>query len=210
MSKSNIQFGYSSRKRYDDGACEERLSEITSPGSYRLSPDQIYNCNNCLSTFGPRGGNGVSTLRKVGYAESQDLVDVESDLSNRNMKYSGTKRGGANIKDMHSQKYIHRRLCNNELNPEYTRMSHPSSEYRGMSVNRFYNLQKDPQENIFWDDASNTSLEARDNFVFTAPELWEDKSHPPNTSRQYKPCNATCRIDKKTCPGAWMSPPPSR
>jgi len=40
--------------------------------------------------------------------------------------------------------------------------------YKGVAINRFYDLPKDPQANIFFDWAVNTKLEAKDNFV---PEL---------------------------------------
>jgi hypothetical protein len=40
---------------------------------------------------------------------------------------------------------------------------------RGAPINRFFDLHRDPQANIFYDYATNTSLEAKDNFVPDLP-----------------------------------------
>ena len=180
---SRINIGHFSRLPYDTCAYPDRLKESVSPAEYRLSPDQMYNCNSCLSDFGPRASNNgrgydVSRSANTGYAASQDLIDVDSILSNRNVKQSKCKTGHMNPIDVTKYKLNNVKICNNFLNPESSRLSYPSSNYRDMPINRFYNLVRDPQANIFWDGAVNSRLEAKDNTPIKIPVLWTDLSGP--------------------------------
>jgi hypothetical protein len=59
-------------------------------------------------------------------------------------------------------------------------MSDPAMFYRGAPINRFYDLNKDPQANIFYDWAINTSLEAKDNFIPELPEPMTDVDMVPD------------------------------
>ena len=70
----------------DQCAYDDRLTESVTPLNYNLDPAQISNCKNCLSVFGPRGNHGVSSVSAKEVAPRQAAVDVESILSNRNMK----------------------------------------------------------------------------------------------------------------------------
>jgi hypothetical protein len=177
-----MNIGTSTRLAYDDCAYPDRLSESVGPLSYRLSEYQIHNCDGCLSTMGPRSGfkgHGVSTLNGNRPATSQSLVDLESILSNRNVKTSKCKTGHVNEVDVTAFDLQHPAICNDYLNPQSSRLSYPVANYRDMSVNRFQNLPHNPQTNIFWDFSSNTRLEAKDNFSVKAPKLMKDVSHPP-------------------------------
>lgn len=205
-----MNFGHSSRLPYDDGVYEDKIRESTSELQYRLSPDQIYNCGQCLSTLGPRGSHhsGVSRVRPTGYAASQDLIDVDSVLSNRNVPRSKLKSLGVNPDDVTKHKLVHARVCNNKLNPESTRLSYPASNYRDMPINRFYNLPKDPQANIFWDAAVDTRLEAIDNFKPDIPVPWSDRAQPVEKQEQYTSCQTTCSSSTgnvKICPSSWKN-----
>jgi len=182
-----LNIGHSSKLIYDCCAYNDRLDESTSPVKYRLNENQIHNCNQCLSTLGPRSssprGQGVSTSIKVDHpiATSQELVDVESILSNRNVKSSKCRRdqiNQINLTDVEQFKLSHMRICNDALNPFSSRLSMPAANYRDMSVNRFYNLSQFPQEPIFYDFAINTVLEEKDNFLAQSPKLWADNSIP--------------------------------
>ena len=175
-----MNIGHSSRLPYDKQAYPDKLMESVGPLQYRLNPDQIYNCNSCLSTRGPRsagGGKGqdVSKVLQTHYAPAQDLADVESILHNLNVKQSKTKSGKVNPIDVTKFKNIDMTVCENYLDPEASRLSFPAANYRDVSINRFYNLNKDAQANIYWDGAVNTSLEERDNYMIQIPKLWVDK-----------------------------------
>ena len=97
-----VNIGHSSRLGYDKCYYTDRLSESVSPLLYQLNPNQINNCQACLSVFGPRAShNGYGDSTSVGHTTSpaQDLVDVESILSNRNVvnKLNGLKDKGYHL-----------------------------------------------------------------------------------------------------------------
>lgn len=202
-----MNIGYSSRLPYDDCAYPDKLKESTDPLKYVLSTDKIYNCNRCLSTLGPRSshmGHGVSTYRDTTYAEAQDLVDIDSIFSNRNVKTSKCKKGHINPINPTKFREYHTRICNNTLDPEYSRLSYPSANYRDMSINRFYNTIHDPQEPIFWDFAVNTSLEEKDNFVPDIPQLWPDLAGPMEDRSNYTTDIGGYKSAAR-CPKGWNS-----
>lgn len=199
-----VNIGHSSRMMYDRCAYDDALSESVGPLMYKLNPNQINSCNSCLSVFGPRpaGGPhsyGVST--SVGHvtAPSQGLVDVESILSNRNVIASKCKDGKVNDIDVTKFHLQHARVCNDFLDPVATHLTNPPANYRGMSINRFYNLHKPAQSNIYFDQAVNTKLEAKDNYRERVPRLMKfDPALPKELKGKNKPCKYQCYSN---CPG---------
>jgi hypothetical protein len=194
-----MNIGHSSRLPYDNCAYPDRLKESTDPLLYRLSVNQIHNCNRCLNHngAGPRTtgkGFGVSTLEgEAGYAPANDLVDVESVMSNRNVRTSKCKRGKLNPVNLTTRKAHNYDLCNNYTHPEFSKLSHPPSNYRDVAVNRFYNPLHDPQENIFYSFAHNSRLEAKDNYHPDLPEFWEDTVHPVEYKGPQQKCGISCQ-----------------
>lgn len=191
-----MNIGHSSRLLYDDDVYEDKIRESTSPMSYRLNSDRIQNCNPCLSTLGPRSGYngyGVSTTGIKTPATAQDFVELETVLSNRNLRHSKARSGRVNPIDVTKYQLEHAPICNNKLNPESSRLSYPAYNYRDASINRFYNLHRDPQANIFWDFAVNTSLEAKDNYAPKAPRPFDvNKSLPKEVLGGGPPKCFTC------------------
>lgn len=181
MSTPKLRIGQSNRLSYETQAYADRLAESTGPLGYRLNPQSRYNCGQCLSVFGPRTslmGNSVSTTVGHPVATSQRLVDVESILSNRNVKTSKARRDQVNpinVLDMPQQNLGQ---CSEFLNPMSSRLMYPVANYRDVAMNRFYNLTKNPQVNIFYDFAVNTKLEAKDNFDPDIPQPWPDNVGP--------------------------------
>lgn len=166
-----LHAGHFSNPKYDKCAYPEDLYESTAPYSYVMNTDRIHNCNGCLTSFGPRGslmGAGVSSPTGNVIAAAQQNIDIDSVMSNRNMPLSKCKKGKVNPIDVTKIKTQHIPVCNDYLDGQHSRMTDPGMFYRGAPINRFYDLNKDPQANIFYDWAINTSLEARDNFI---PEL---------------------------------------
>lgn len=186
----------SSRLDYDACAYRDRLSESVSPLLYKLNPNQINNCEACLSVFGPRSGhNGYGDSTTVGHrtAPAQDLVDVESILSNRNVIASKCKDGKVNDIDVTKFQLQHARICNDFLDPVATHLTNPSANYRGMSINRFYDLPTNPQQPIFWNFAVNTQLEAKDNYREKVPfSMRFDPALPRELKGLNKPCKYKC------------------
>ena len=193
-----VFFGTSTRLPYDDCAFEEKVQREISPLAYRLSTDQIYNGSGCLSTYGPRSsGNGrgvdVSKIKKVGYAPSQDLVDLESQMSGRNTKRSKCKSGEVIPLNMRHHLYDQDE-SNTFLSPEATRLTMPTMMFRGARINRFIDLPRNPQANIFWDQAVNTQLEAKDNYKVRIPVPWADRVGPTETFGNVMECTTACGL----------------
>jgi hypothetical protein len=164
--------GHSSRTEYDRCTYPDRLTESTGTYSYVMNTDRIHNCNGCLTTFGPRGGvNGAGVSTPVGnrIAAAQQLVDIDSIHSNRNVPISKCKRGKVNPVNLRKIKTYDLPECNDYLDGQHTKLTDPAMFYRGAPINRFVDLPRDPQANIYYDWAVNTTLEARDNFVPDLP-----------------------------------------
>ena len=195
---SGLNIGHSSRLGYDKCSYDDQLSESVGPLLYNLNPNQINNCNACLSVFGPRASSGprsfgVSTTTGHVSAPSQQLVDVESILSNRNVIASKCKDGKVNDIDVTKFNLQHARICNDFLDPIATHLTNPPANYRGMSINRFYDCHINPQQNIFYNFAVNTKLEAKDNYRERVPRLMRyDPALPQELKGRNKPCKFHC------------------
>lgn len=178
--------GHFGKPRYDKCAYPEDLYESTGPYAYTMNTDRIHNCNGALTVFGPRGsflGAGVSSPTGDVIAAAQQNVDIDTVMSNRNVPLSKCRRGKVNPVDVTRIKTVDLPVANDYLDGQHSRMSDPPMFYRGAPINRFYDLNKDPQANIFYDWAINTSLEAKDNFVPELPEPQTDISMLPDLPR---------------------------
>lgn len=177
---SNRSQGYSSREKYDKCYNNEQIERSVGPLLYKLNPNQIDNCNACLSVFGPRASGGTNR-GVMGYGDStsvghrtapaQDLIDVDSILTNRNVVKSKCKDGDVNNIDVTKFQLQHARICNDYLDPISTLLTNPAMNYREIFTDRFYDIGASPQNVIYWDGAVNTSLEARDNYKIRIPNL---------------------------------------
>lgn len=182
--------GHFSRPRYDTCAYPEDLSESTAPYAYVMNTDRIHNCNGCLTTFGPRGGllgAGVSSPTGDVIAAAQENIDIDSIMSNRNVPISKCKRGKVNPIDLNKVQKKHLPVCNDYLDAQHSKMTDPPMFYRGCAINRFYDLNKDPQANIFWDFAIDTKLEAKDNFIPDLPIPKTTWCFPENKDTEWNP-----------------------
>lgn len=190
---TNVNFGYSTRLAYDECAYSDKLSESVGPLEYRMNSNRIYNCEACLSTLGPRSGfmgHGVSlpVQNDVAVSQAPDVVNIESILTNRNVPTSRCRRNAVNPIDVTKIRVQNPRICNDFLNPLSSRLSYPPSNYRDTGINRFYDLNKNPQANIFWNFAVNSTLEARDNYLPTVPVLWDDSPTRPHALKGTPKC----------------------
>lgn len=199
--------GYSGRLGYDKCFIDDDISQSVGPLLYTLNPNRINNCNACLSVFGPRSGfNGYGVSTTVGHktAIAQELVDVESILSNRNVIASKCKDGKVNDIDVTQFQLQHARTCNDFLDPLATHLTNPPTTYREMGINRFYNLSTQPQAVIYWDTAVNTTLESKDNYRERIPRLINQEISLPEEVKSSNLPNvwyATCpQPNKFNCP----------
>ena len=191
MAKPNrgINFGTSSRLGYDACFIKDDIEKSTGPLAYKLNPNQIKNCQACLPVFGPQigyMGYGDSTTVGNTTAPSQDLVDIESILTNRNVIASKCKDGGVNDINVLKFKLKHARICDDALYPIASHLTNPPATYREMAINRFIDLPTNPQMNVFWNESINTQLEAKDNYCEKIPKLRNnDPTLPPNRYKNY-------------------------
>jgi len=201
---SGLNIGHSSRLIYDSCAYSDRLSESVGPLLYQLNPGSTNNCNACLSSFGPRSSQGARSYGVSNFvgnvtAPAQQLTDVESILSNRNVLASKCKDGQVNDIDVTKFQLQHASICNDFLDPVASRLTNPADSYRSLSINRFIDLPKPAQQNIFFDFAVNTKLEATDNYREYLPRLIRtDPSLPTDLKGTNRPCKMSCYAG---CPG---------
>jgi hypothetical protein len=126
---------------------------------------------------------------------AQELTDIDSIMKNLNVKASRDKRGMVNTIDVFKFKTYDTKLCDRGLDPLSSIATYPKQLYREMSINRFYDLNKNPQVNIFWNWAVNSQLEAKDNYENPYPYFLDNDDTLP-TAIQGKPCKTGC---KSTC-----------
>ncbi len=202
MLNKGIFFGHSSRLGYDTPCYNQTVEQSVSPLLYKLDPTQMNNCNGCLSVFGPRTSMGprsygVSTVVGKTLAPALDLTDIDSIMSNRNVINSKCRDGKVNTIDLNSFKLQHAVTCNDFMDPIASHLTDPPQNYRGMSINRFYNLPKNPQVNIYWDGAVNTKLEARDNYFERVPRI---AKYDPTLPVEYRGSPRDAYIQTGLCP----------
>jgi hypothetical protein len=190
-----MNIGYSSRLTYDDCYYNDHLEESVAPLQYRLSANNIANCNACLSTLGPRSGYngyGVSHLASSqNLAPAQALVEVDSLLTNRNVPLSKCRTARVNNIDVNDFNLTNPRICDEFLDSMSSRLTYPPLRGDELSSNRFYDIaRKTP---IFYDWSVNSQLEARDNYSIKSPNI---RMYDPSIPREIKgnglKCTATC------------------
>lgn len=148
--------GNFTRQQYDLEAYEEKIKRSTDPGTYRLDTNFAVNCGKCFAPYGPRNGQEVSDA--IG-----NQIDVESVI--RGYSKINSKSNEQQLPDDLSR-YHTTALpnCSNRLDFEYTRLTYPAYEIRGLNVPdmRLDYPLFDPQCQIFEPFAMNTQLKAKD------------------------------------------------
>jgi hypothetical protein len=179
-SYSGFNFGLSTKLQYDTDFLEDDISQSTAPLLSVLDSNRVKNNSQCLSTFGPRAGhNGYGDnipIKDPGLTPAQELVDIDSIMSNRNVKQSRAKNGNVNPINVFDFKTYDCKECDKFLDPLDTIETYPKQLYREISINRFYDPNINPQINIFYDWAVNTQLEAKDNYENPYPYFISDAS----------------------------------
>jgi len=179
-----MEIGQFTRLPYTDDAYEDKQFISVGTGNYRVDPSNMYNEQYCLSTDGPRythmGPTNSTQNKLTGKAFSQELVDLESILTNRNVPTSKARTGHLNpINPTKDTTLYNTPECGRQLIPEYSKLQDPPCNYRDMGINRFYNPVRDLQQNIFYDFAVNTRLEVKDNYTLERRVPWRELAQPP-------------------------------
>lgn len=166
---SNI-IGKSDNIMYDEDAYKIWKKQSIEPMDYMLAVYSHYNADECDAGVGLNHdymGNNGATLTGPAVAKSQQLVDLDSIFSNRNVRLNKGETGNLNpINPISEYELIECQRCQTSIAPKYSRLSNPINNYRGMSINRFYDIGANPQVGterpfIYY---TNSTLQARDNF----------------------------------------------
>ena len=86
-------------------------------------------------------------------------------------------------------------MCNsNVLETESSRLTHPIQNYKELSIDRFYDLDRNAQKPIFWNFSINSKLEAIDNYVMDCPVPMKQDKFPAGFYKkvQTKQCRTVC------------------
>ena len=180
---SGFNYGKSTNLRYDDLYITEDIQQSTAPIQSVLDPNRVKNCDQCLSLNGPipsLGGWADSIpISNPGLTPMQELTDIDSIMSNRNVKATKTRRGNVNDVDVFKYKMYNSKECNKFLDPTNSLLTTPKQLYREMSINRFYDFNQNPQTNIYWNGTVNSQLEAKDNYDYPYPYSLNNPTNVP-------------------------------
>lgn len=193
---SGFNYGMSSNLRYDSDYIQDDIQQSTSPIMSVLDPNRVKNCSQCFSMFGPRpshnGWGDSIAVAEPSVTPAQDLVDIDSIMSNRNVKQDMSRKGKVNPIDVFKFKTYNSKECNRGLDPMSSISTFPKQLYREMSINRFYDLNINPQENIYWNGSVNSQLEAKDNYDFPYPFSIDEYCGPTaQIGAPGKPCGTS-------------------
>lgn len=200
---SGFNYGYSGNLVYDPEFIRDDIEQSTAPLMSVLDPNRVKNCSQCLSLNGPRAGhNGWGNsipIAKPSITPAQDLIDIDSIMSNRNVKQDRSKKGKVNMVDVFKFQNYNAKLCDRGLDPLNSTLTYPKQLYREMSINRFYDLNINPQVNIFYPWAVNSQLEAKDNYDYPYPYfIGMDETLPKPLKGDARPCKTTCTANCDT------------
>lgn len=190
---SGFNYGYSGNLAYDPEFIRDDIEQSTAPLMSILDPNRVKNCSQCLSLNGPRAshngwGNSIP-IAEPSITPAQDLIDIDSIMSNRNVKQDRSKKGHVNMVDVFKFKTYNAKLCDRGLDPLNSTLTYPKQLYREMSINRFYDLNINPQVNIFYPWAVNSQLEAKDNYDYPYPYfVGMDETLPKPLKGKSQPC----------------------
>ena len=169
--------------RYDNEAYNEKIQRSTDPLLYKLDPHYVTNCNPCFPRSGP-----------VGQFDNQifgDKIDVDSIL--RGYNRVNTKSNRSQIPQPLPSSNNIPVNCNNAVDTEYSRYTHPKQELRGAENDiRFGYPLVDPQCHIFDNLQINTRLQAKDDHktVWQVP-MDQNAALPRERLNRVKNCKVT-------------------
>ena len=195
---SGFNYGYSGNLAYDPEFIRDDIEQSTAPLMSVLDPNRVKNTSQCLSLNGPRAshngwGNSIP-VANPSITPAQDLIDIDSIMSNRNVKQDRSKKGHVNMVDVFKFKNYDAKLCDRGLDPLNSTLTYPKQLYREMSINRFYDLNINPQVNIYYPWTVNSQLEAKDNYDYPYPYFTDmNESLPKPLNGKTRPCKTTCK-----------------
>lgn len=182
-----VNYGNSSRSKYDESYYHDDVEQMTRPNSMVMDATKYNNCSKCFTGFGPRGSWGVSLAEQnPSVTPKQDLTDIESVMKNLNVKHSRDKKGKVNPINVLKYNTYNQPECGKYLDPVSSLLVRPKALDREMSINRFIDLNNNPQQHIFWNFSENTTLTAKDNYVPQKPHSLPKDDYPSKYKEAFK------------------------
>lgn len=145
---------YSNKYSYD-----EHSNFSNSTYQYQMDPNRYYNLNN------PLYANPGTITRP------NNIVNVETFLSNRTIKHSKNRDHNINIVNTNKVPAPKQYNYNDTLPSISTHLQVQHPPTREQFVNRFDPLLSNPQRNIYWNRSTMTQLEAKDNYQVKLPKI---------------------------------------
>ena len=185
-SQNGFNYGKSTNLRYDSQYIRDAEEQSTGPIKSTMDINRISSCKSCLSVNGPRSSYGNSLVIPETEGDlSQQITDIDSIMKNLNMKNTRDKQGGTNPIDVFKYQTYNAVQCNKFLDPIALQLQQPRALNREVSINRFHDLNKNPQKHIYYNWSENTYLEAIDNYNTPYPsQVLRDGSIPPLQKQQ--------------------------
>lgn len=182
-----FNYGNSSRSKYDSSYYYDSVEQMTKPGEIIMDPTKYNNCSKCFTGNGPRGNWGVSLAeQKPSVTPLQDMAELEGIMKNLNVKHSRDKKGKVNPINVLKYNTYNQPECNKTLDPISSLLVRPRALDREIAINRFIDLNNNPQQPIFWNFAENTTLTAKDNYVPQKPYQMPDDIQPKRSNEPFK------------------------
>lgn len=175
----------STRITYDECASKLSLQRSTDPLKYRLFRPNFENCKECYSDNGPIGSkNDASSVKNSG-EDFSDLVDLESEMSNRVLPLNNCNDKNCNRGYLKKAKVTNKNNCSDKLVIEDTRFTKPLTEFRELSFMDYFtepHLPINPQKHIQkFEDRNGTFSRklARDQYKAPEQKRLDDSSVLP-------------------------------
>jgi len=206
--------GTHERLMHDNGAYETYLRQSTGQFTFVTDPTRNNRNKQCFnSEIGYIGSNGVSL------SKTTSLPDIESELRLLNYPLSKDPREKYRpfcdeCNTVHPEvacgntpecvkKHQHKNLqhfddCN--ITTDYSRLTNPVCNMKGVGVNRFAILQQNPQERCRWEVPCEVGINNRmvvlDNHVPCIPTPLDDSSLRPQPQQSI---GFSCAYDTRKC-----------
>ena len=173
------------RLKYDDEQAEYQMDTSLKPGMYVSNPPKI--CGSCFETnpYIRLQRGGVSVFNKTNNYQ----IDTDTELKNINRHH-----GYDNEYQKGEFKESLKHMPDCYFPTDETRLSNPSSNLRGIGINRFDYPLFNPQNNIEFPSRSNLSsrLLAKDNFKPCLPNPAINDMTPTPKPFPCQKINGTC------------------
>ena len=190
------------RINYDQCAYDLDLERSVSQGNYRLTGNNIENCNKCYPYHLPGTSiEAASSARGDCDTGFGSLAEAESLITNRIKPLQKCNKEKRNDEYKTQVKVHHKPLCSKTLESEDTRFTNPLDNYRGMSLTGYYftpYLHVNPQCHIQSNhhrEGNSSRLMVKDCYKRPDQSPWDDgKAFPPKPKKvEKKGCKVCCQ-----------------